>query len=287
MRKSLLCGLGLGLVVTIAVQGCSREASSPSGASSPSPSAIASSAETGTLKLRANGEDFVRQGFISKDGWKIAFDHVYVTLSNIKAYQADPPYDAQSNEALRSTQVANFGQTQTVDLAQGDANAEPVLVATIAAPAGRYNALSWTMPKATAGEAAGTALMLVGTASKDGKSLPFTLKVDQEMAYQCGEFVGDERKGLLKAGDTADLEATFHFDHMFGDADLPPKDELNQKALGFGPLAAIAQAGQVNADVATLKQSLSSEDFEKFLTILPSLGHVGEGHCKETMLTQR
>ena len=26
--------------------------------------------------LVANGEDFVRQGFVSKDGWRISFDHV-------------------------------------------------------------------------------------------------------------------------------------------------------------------------------------------------------------------
>jgi len=29
---------------------------------------------TGRLQVYANGEDFVRQGFVSKDGWSINFD---------------------------------------------------------------------------------------------------------------------------------------------------------------------------------------------------------------------
>ena len=30
----------------------------------------------GSLVLVANGEDFVRQGFVSKDGWSINFEHL-------------------------------------------------------------------------------------------------------------------------------------------------------------------------------------------------------------------
>jgi len=40
---------------------------------------------TGTLQFYANGEDFVRQGFVSKDGWAINFDTVNITLENITA----------------------------------------------------------------------------------------------------------------------------------------------------------------------------------------------------------
>ena len=242
--------------------------------------------DQGTLVIRANGEDFVRQGFTSKDGWKIAFNNVYVTLAEVTAYQTEPPYDAQADAELKAKQQISLDQPQTVDLAAGDATAEPVLVGEVTAPAGRYNALSWKMPKATTGEANGYALMLVGTATKGGQSLPFVLKVDEELGYQCGEFVGEQRKGTLKAGDKADLEATFHFDHLFGDAETPPTDDLNKQALGFQPLANLAKDGKVDVDVATLKQSLSAEDFRKFQAILPSLGHVGEGHCKETTLAK-
>ena len=37
----------------------------------------------GTLELRANGEDFIRQGFTSKDGWQIEFDHVYTNIQDL------------------------------------------------------------------------------------------------------------------------------------------------------------------------------------------------------------
>ncbi|MBF2001657.1 MAG: DUF4382 domain-containing protein, partial [Synechococcales cyanobacterium M58_A2018_015] len=114
------------------------------------------------------------------------------------------------------------------------------------------------------------------------ETVNFTLRFDEELAFTCGDFVGEQRKGILTAGGTADLEATFHFDHLFGDADTPANDSLNTGALGFAPLAAIAQNGELDADTATLRQQLAPEDFEKLMGILPSLGHVGEGHCEET-----
>jgi len=36
---------------------------------------------TGTLQFVANGEDFIRQGFTSKDGWNISFDEVLASGS--------------------------------------------------------------------------------------------------------------------------------------------------------------------------------------------------------------
>ncbi|NOQ17708.1 MAG: DUF4382 domain-containing protein, partial [Dehalococcoidales bacterium] len=55
---------------------------------------------------------------------------------------------------------------------------------------------------------------------------------------------------------------TFHFDHIFGDADTPMDDDLNVSALGFDPFADVAEGGQVDLDMSELH-----------------LGHVGEGHC--------
>lgn len=286
-RRYFSMGRWLGLALLVLGAGCASRPGDP-GAASPSPTASQAATNpsgTGTLEIRANGEDFVRQGFLSQDGWKITFDHVYVTLAAIGAYQTNPPYDATAKEPLTAAPQVTLAEVQTVDLAAGDAKAEPVLVATVAAPAGRYNAVSWQMPRATTGKAADSVILLVGQATKGDRAIAFTLNLDQPMAYQCGEFVGETRKGNLTAQGTADLELTFHFDHLFGDGTLPPKDELNQQALGFGPLAAIAQNGKVAANLAQLKQTLSSEDFEKFSRILPSLGHVGEGHCQATMLT--
>ena len=38
------------------------------------------------LSLVANGENFVCKGFITKDGWKINFDQVEVTVGEVIAY---------------------------------------------------------------------------------------------------------------------------------------------------------------------------------------------------------
>jgi hypothetical protein len=69
----------------------------------------------GTIVFTANGEDFVRQGFIDKNGWDISFDKVLVNIANPEAYNAD---------GLKSVLNGSF----FVDLAAGDAEAEPVVV---------------------------------------------------------------------------------------------------------------------------------------------------------------
>ncbi|NJN66630.1 MAG: DUF4382 domain-containing protein [Chloroflexaceae bacterium] len=234
-------------------------------------------AETGTLQVRANGEDFIRQGFVSKDGWSIRFDHVYLTLADITAYQADPPYDAHTGGEIQATTSVNLPGPYLVDLAEGDENAEPILVATGAAPAGRYNALSWKMVRATEGAASGAVIVMEGTAEKDATTITFRIALDQEQEQRCGDYVGDERKGFLAAGEVADLEATFHFDHLFGDAETPMEDSLNADALGFGPLAALAEDGTLHIDQATFMIALASEDYAKIEHL--HLAHVGEGHC--------
>ncbi|MDX2273572.1 MAG: DUF4382 domain-containing protein [Cyanobacteriota bacterium] len=237
----------------------------------------------GMLQMRANGEDFVRQGFVSKDGWRIDFEHVYVHLTDVVAYQTDPPFDPEAEGRLQAKSQVDLVKSQTVDLAAGDENAEPILVAEMVAPSGRYNALAWKMTPASAGPAQGQTLMLVGTAAKADQSIPFTLNIDQEYAYSCGDFVGEDRKGILEAGGLADLEATFHFDHIFGDAETAADDALNLGAVGFEPFAALATGDNLTADMATLKTKLSGENYQKLAVALASLGHVGEGHCQETL----
>lgn len=235
---------------------------------------------TGTLEIRANGEDFVRQGFESKDGWAITFDHVYVTLADITAYQSDPPYDPHDGGELQADVSVGLGGVHTVDLAEGGEDADPILVGEVEdAPVGHYNAISWEMPRADGGPADGYSLAIVGTAEKDGRTVDFRLELETEYAYLCGEYVGDERKGVLAEDGTADVEMTFHFDHIFGDAGTPADDALNVDALGFEPLAAVSEDGVLDADLASLQSALSAEDYQALVEILPTLGHVGEGHC--------
>jgi hypothetical protein len=239
----------------------------------------------GTLEFRANGEDFVRQGFTTKDGWEVSFDNVFVSLADVTAYQTDPPFDAEAGTKMDAKEQVSVGEPVVVDLAEGDEDAETILVSEVEAPAGRYNALSWQMVPATSGPAEGYSVFMQGTATRDGETLPFTIGISEELTFTCGDFVGDARKGILDDGSMADIESTFHFDHLFGDAGAPMDDDINTGALGFDPLAALAQDGTVNVDSASLQENLSEEDYATFMNILPSLGHVGEGHCEETNLT--
>jgi hypothetical protein len=290
MRVTYLTFITLLAIAPAFLQSCASSPE-PTAETAPAPETTTattnaeSEAAAGMLEIRANGEDFVRQGFISKDGWEISFDHVYVTLAEVTAYQSDPPFDAEAGGQPQATTTLMLEEVQTVDLAEGDENADTIKLGEVDAPTGHFNALSWRMVAAETGPAAGYPLVLQGTATKDGQTVNFTLQIDQELAFTCGDFVGDERKGIVPAGGMADLEATFHFDHLFGDAGAPADDELNMGALGFDPLAAIAQNGEMTANLATLQSQLSEADFAKLLSILPSLGHVGEGHCEEEVLT--
>lgn len=224
----------------------------------------------------------MRQGFTSKDGWRIDFDHVYVTLADVTAYQTDPPYDASTGVAPESETAVSVEETMTFDLAAGDENAEPILISSVEVPAGQFNALSWRMVNATEGDAAGHTVVMDGMAEKDGEMIDFVIFVDDSYQYDCGEFVGDSRKGIVAADSTADIEATFHFDHIFGDGDAPADDSLNVGALGFDPLAALAEGGELNVTMGDLASQLSDEDFATFIDTLGTLGHVGEGHCYES-----
>jgi hypothetical protein len=218
---------------------------------------------TGTLQFHANGEDFVRQGFVSKDGWSISFDHVYITLDDINAYQTDPPYDPHDGGAISGQVTIGLDGAYTVDLAEGGEDAAPILVGELTdVAAGHYNAISWNMVRATSGPAAGHSLVMIGTAEKDDRVIDFTINIDAECGYDCGEYVGDVRKGIVSEGGTADLEMTFHFDHIFGDYELPADDELNQGAVGFEYFIDYADGQTAVINMTEMH-----------------LGHVGEGHC--------
>ena len=230
-------------------------------------SGCAGGGKTGTLQFYANGEDFVRQGFVSKDGWSISFDHVYITLADITAYQADPPYDSHDGGDISGKVTIGLDKAYTVDLAEGGEDVPPIFVDELPdATAGQYNAISWNMVKAESGPAAGYSLVMIGTAEKDGQVVDFTINIDAECGYDCGEYVGDARKGILPEGGTADLEMTFHFDHIFGDAETPLDDALNQGALGFEYFIDYADGDTVDIDMTEMH-----------------LGHVGEGHCRVSL----
>ena len=238
----------------------------------------------GTLNLVANGEDFVRQGFVTKDGWSISFDRVAVNLSDVTAYQIEAPFEpteaAKIDTLEYQEKVSLLDTPEIVDLAEGEADAEPITVASLEVTPGFYNAVAWKID--TAGEnspLAGQTMELQGTASKDDRVVNFDISLNRPLQYLCGEYVGDERKGMVQAGERGEVETTFHFDHIFGDSETSADDALNVDALGFAPLAQLASGDRLTLDDATLSQQLSPEDQEKLTKAVIGLGHVGEGHC--------
>ncbi|NER52194.1 MAG: DUF4382 domain-containing protein [Symploca sp. SIO1A3] len=277
MSRQLLILANLTFVATGMLFGCSQGENK---------NETSAEQEQGTLEIRANGEDFVREGFVSKDDWKISFDHVYVTLADITAYQSDPPFNAEANSEIKAKEKVSLEQAKTVDLAEGDESAEPILIQEFAeVPVGKYNALSWKIVKGESEPAEAQTIVMDGTAQKDGQTIDFTVKIDNEYEYICGEFVGGERKGILKTGSTADLELTFHFDHIFGDADASADDDINTNALGFEPLVALAKDGKLEVEMSQLESELPAKDYETLEKALVGLGHVGEGHCQESIKT--
>ena len=245
----------------------------------------AATTEKGTLTLVANGEDFVRQGFVSKDGWQINFDHVYVNISEAIAYQVDSSFQPQKGDAKDSIKyqhkVEFIDTPETIDLAAGDANTAPILVANIDdAPVGFYNALTWNLATAeAASEIAGNTIVLQGQATKNKQTINFDLGFNQPTKYICGEFVSENRQGMVAPNVQGKVEATFHFDHIFGDAKAPVGDALNQDALGFQPLADLTISQSLELDEQDLSSSLSSQNYQKLTEAVLGLGHVGEGHC--------
>ena len=225
----------------------------------------------------------------TKDGWQLKFDHVYVTLADITAYQLESPFtledsiqtDNLQEELLSKSNVTiSLDEAHRVDLATGDETADPVLIGTKRGPSGQYNALSWTLVSAETNSGQNSSLLLKGKASKNNQEVDFSLNFNHPLRFVCGDYVGDERKGIVRPKGEADVEATFHLDHLFGDAEVSLDDEINTGGLGFEPFARFVRDGVVSVDMPALQQNFSKEDYDKLLSILANLGHVGEGHCK-------
>lgn len=236
------------------------------------------SESNGFLQLMANGEEFIINGLQTKDGWNINFDHVYVTVNEVVAYQTNPPFEAESDAPLEAEETVNLIiSPTTVDLMLGTENNPAILVTEVEAPLGHYNAISWQMYNQVDGA---SSLRLQGRAEKDGQEIQFNLNLPKNVSYACGEFVGDERKGIVNGGEIAEIHMTFHFDHIFGDAEKDDSHEINLNSLGFEPMANLAENGSLDVDLATLEANLSQENYQKLEDSILELGHVGEGHCQ-------
>ena len=255
----------------------------------------------GTLRFLANGEDFARNGFTSKDGWDITFDHVYICVAGPTAVQVVE--DGGASPKLLTKHAGHshvgvagglahvsLGGEYVVDLAQGTGATE---IGRVTAKIGNYNRLSFALKKATADAVAvapmtgaelddviGHCIVLVGTAFKSPDTVAFTLKFGEELFYLSTEANGNI--GIVTEGGTGAAEMTFHFDHIFGE--LGGDAGLNAAALGFQPFRDIAtdlggNLFELAATFEQMKQLLSPAETLWLYRAYLTLGHTGEGHC--------
>jgi len=220
---------------------------------------------TGTIIFTANGEDFVRKGFIDKQGWSISFDRLYINLLDPTAY-------------MSSGQNAVLEGTHWVDLAAGNDEAEPIEIGRLKKiPAGNYQALKFKIRKKSSGSFQGCSMVLIGRAEKKGLSVPFIIKLEEEMDFDGREgYVGEELKGMLLPEKVTSVEMTFHFDHIFGDQEAAANDHINTGSVGFDFFNQFAQNGKVHVCQSEMK---SAACYDTLVRAIWTLGHLGEGHC--------
>ena len=270
--------------LSLLIVSCSNSGTAENNNNETSTTADNQSQGEATLNLVANGEDFVRQGFVTKDGWTMNFDRLDVNLAQVTAYQIDGAFEPSETDTLDGLEyqetVSLVDTPQVVDLAEGEADAAPILVTDAEVTPGFYNAMAWQVDTAgTDSPLTGKTMVMQGTATKDDRTINFDISLDRPIQYLCGEYVGDERKGMVEADSPGEIETTFHFDHVFGDAETSADEAINVDALGFEPLAQLASNDSLTIDDATLTQQLSPEDQKKLTKAVIGLGHVGEGHC--------
>lgn len=219
------------------------------------------SGDKGTLKFIANGEDFVKQGFIDKDGWDISFEHVYINLCDVKAY-------SENNETVA------LNKDYFIDLKKvGEFESKSALPT-------EYQGIGFSLKKAKSGEYKEYSIVMIGTAKKNNEKIDFTIKIDEELKWDCPDgYVGDEIKGIVEKEKEADVEATFHFDHIFGDIEADADDHINTESVGFDYFALFVENGKLDITQKDLLNKTNKTMYDKFVKSLSTLGHVGEGHC--------
>ncbi len=272
-------------------------------------------AETGTLVFTLNAEDFVRDGFVSEDNWQIDFDHVYINIVGPTAYQAvvteedgdveetDGDGTTEARKLLPADLRAHAGHPHAT-IEEGTAHAalvgeffidghvgpDPIELGQIAdVEIGNYNFMNFNIEKASSeseglvAEYEGYSVVMIGTAvnNETSDSVSFTIKLTEEMNYiSCGPHPEDI--GVVEPNGKGEAQATFHFDHIFGDysedapADTDDEEAINYMAVGFGPFAALAQDGVLDVTQEDLK---FMDVYDQFLDAVLTLGHSGEAHC--------
>ena len=220
------------------------------------------------MLFTANGEDFIINGLTSKEGWHIQFDNVLVNICDPEAYNPD-----------RTELKAVLEGHHMVDLKRGTSNQPQVSVGILPdAKAGNYQSLRFSLKQMETGEYAGYSIVLKGFAEKEKVKIPFLIKLDEELTFNGREgYVGDSIKGILHPGKTADVEMTFHFDHLFGNIEMDADDHVNSQSPGFEFFLHYIKDKKIDVNQELTK---SNPQYDILIQGIETLGHLGEGHCE-------
>ena len=82
--------------------------------------------------------------------------------------------------------------------------------------------------------------------------------------------------GLLKPGESAEVEMAFHFDYIFGDIEAAQDDHINTGSVGFDFFRLFAEGNTVDVTQEEMKKTAG---YSTLVKAVWSLGHLGEGHC--------
>jgi hypothetical protein len=228
----------------------------------------ACSEKSGSLLFTANGEEFIAEGLVSKEGFTITFDQVLINLSNIEAYSI--------NDKKLSAKIEG---DQLIDLKKGTVE-NPVITVQMLnnVSPGNYQSLRYSLKQLQSGEYSGYSIILKGTASKDNQAIPFSIKLNEELLFDGREgYVGDSVKGIVKSGETSDVEMTFHFDHLFGNIEADKNDHVNSGSPGFELFRPYIQDGKIDVNQNQLTENPA---YPVLIGAIETLGHLGEGHCE-------
>lgn len=228
---------------------------------------IGCSKKTGNILFTANGEEFVVDGLISKEGWQIQFSSLLINIDSPEAYNPNHP---ELKALLKGHHLIN--------LKRGTTEKPEVSVAILPdVQTGNYQSLRFSLKQIESGEYAGFSIVLKGNAEKEDEKIPFEIKLDEELTFDGLEgYVGDSIKGILKAGKTADVEMTFHFDHLFGNIEMGADDHVNSGSPGFEFFLPYIKDNKIDV---TQDQTKSNPQYDKLIQSIETLGHLGEGHC--------
>lgn len=260
---------------------------------------------SGTIVFLTNGEDFIREGFTTVDGYDISFDNFYINVYGPTAFQvaesaSDDDDDDDTTEERASSLIpqhaghdhSEIGEGTAhvsltgdyfVDLAQGSAPAELGSIEDVAV--GNYNYLNFTVRPATSDSEElvdgyeGFSIVMIGQAVTGTTTIDFEIKLTEEMSFiNCGPVA--DNAGVVANGGEATVDLTFHSDHIFGDYEtIGEEDSVNGISIGFGPFAALAVDGTANLTQEDLAAGFEASIYTKFIEAVKTLGHTGEAHC--------